>query len=167
MAAQSRGGRLTQGAGTHLASWLQEVGNIPEEEALAWLGLGEEEEQGEHERENNKIEDARKFVAELRKIHGKNCGHSGPLVDADASGDLIVTKCANSMRLWRKRGGSLLRVVGGCPGNRVAFSPSGSIIVTLSYNSLLGHRKNLKIWGPAGASAVGCGNTKITAGKVP
>ena len=65
------------------------------------------------------------------------------------------------MRLWRARDCNLLRVIGGCTGKAVAFSPTGNNIVTGTVET-----EKIKIWGPAGGSAVGAGNTKITAGKV-
>ena len=79
--------------------------------------------------------------------------------DAAVSGELLATKDEKSMRLWRSRDGTLLRVVTAGPGSRVAFSPTGNNIVT----GFAGGKK-VKIWGPAGNSAVGCGNSKITAG---
>ena len=96
----------------------------------------------------------------MQQQHGKNAGHSSAIIAAAASGELLVTKDVKSMRLWRIRDGTLLRVVGACPGNRVAFSPTGGNIITGTLGST-----NMKVWGPAGASAVGVGNTKITTGK--
>ena len=83
-------GRLSKGAGTHLASWLQEVSNVPEEEARSWL------ESPRHERTNE-------AVAALQHCHGKTVGHAGQILDAAFSGDLLVTKDATSLRLWRAR----------------------------------------------------------------
>lgn len=137
-------GRLTKGAGTHLASWLQEVSNISTEEALAWIQTPEHPRTAE-------------MVANLRQKHGRMCGHSGKIVAAAFSGDLVITKDKRSMRLWRARDGTLLRVVTAI-GDKVAFAPNGQNIVT-------GTESKMKIWGPAGQSAVGIGNTKITAGK--
>eukprot|EP00929_Paragymnodinium_shiwhaense_P040380 TRINITY_DN21093_c0_g1_i1.p1 TRINITY_DN21093_c0_g1~~TRINITY_DN21093_c0_g1_i1.p1 ORF type:complete len:147 (+),score=27.75 TRINITY_DN21093_c0_g1_i1:102-542(+) len=139
-------GRLKKGAGTHLASWLQEVGNVPLEEAAEWLRAPREEATTE-------------LLAALKQKHGKAVGHSGPIIDAAACGQLLVTKDAGSMRLWRARDGTLLRVITACPGDAVAFSPSGNNIVTGTVGG------KIKTWGPAGQSAVGIGNTKITAGK--
>ena len=65
------------------------------------------------------------------------------------------------MRLWRSKDGTLLRVVSGCVGDGVAFSPTGQKIVTGYINEMA----KLKLWVPASGSAVGCGKTKITAGK--
>ena len=64
------------------------------------------------------------------------------------------------MRLWRARDGTLLRVVGACSGKGIAFSPNGQNIVTGTVET-----GKIKIWGPAGGSAVGAGKAKITAGK--
>ena len=141
-------GRLSKGAGTHLASWLQEVSNITDEEALSWLA------QPRHPK-------TEEVLVAVQGHHGsKSLGHSGPVVAASFSGELLATKDKSSMRLWRARDGTLLRVVSACPGNGIAFSPSGSNIVTGSAKT-----SKVKVWGPAGQSAVGCGNSKITAGK--
>ena len=141
-------GRLSKGAGTHLASWLQEVSNVSDEEALAWL------EQPRHPKTDE-------VLAAVQGHHGsKSLGHSGPVVDAAFSGELLATKDRSSMRLWRARDGALLRVVSACHGDAIAFSPTGSNIVTGSAKA-----SQVKVWGPAGGSAVGCGNAKITAGK--
>ena len=141
-------GRLSKGAGTHLASWLQEVANVSQNEAMSWL------EEPPHPR----TEEA---LAALRKRHSsQNAGHAGPIIDASFSGELLATKDEKCLRLWRARDGTLLRVVSACPGTRVAFSPCGSNIVTGTVKT-----GKIKIWGPAGGSAVGCGKTKITAGK--
>ena len=59
------------------------------------------------------------------------------------------------MRLWRAKDGTLLRVIGSCLGKQVAFSPTGNNIVTGTASK----PPKLKIWGPAGGSAVGVGNT--------
>jgi hypothetical protein len=142
-------GRLSKGAGTHLASWLQEVDNVSAEEATAWLDRGSTQED----------ERTREAVATLREQHGKKAGHAGKIIAAAYSGELLATKDEKSMRLWRARDGTLLRVVSACTGNAVAFGPSGQNIVT----GTVGGR--YKVWGAAGESAVGCGNTKITAGK--
>ena len=144
---RSAAGRLSKGAGTHLASWLQEVDNVSVDEAVSWLN------EPRHPKTSQILE-------VLRESKGKNLGHAGPIVDAAFSGELLATKDKASLRLWRARGGTLLRVVGGCPGNGVAFSPTGQNIVTGT-----GTAAKVKIWGPAGGSAVGCGNAKITAGK--
>ena len=139
-------GRLTKDAGTHLASWLQLVSNVSEEDATTWV------ESPRHERTAGALK-------KIQELHGKKAGHSSRVIDAAFSGQLLATKDKSSMRLWRARDGNLLRVIGACNGKSVAFSPSGQNIVTGTVGS------KLKIWGPAGGSAVGCGKTKITAGK--
>lgn len=148
-------GRLSKGAGTHLASWLQvrecassaasrlrcagnelplcaarrgsprqncdvhpqEVGNVGTEEAIAWL------EAARHPQTQAVLE-------ALRQRHGKTVGHAGKIVDAAFSGELLATKDEKSMRLWRARDGTLLRVVSACPGDSVAFAPNGQNIAT-------------------------------------
>ena len=147
-ATKSFSGRLTKGAGTHLASWLQEVSNIPQTEARSWL------EQPIHPK-------TAETLASLKRQHGKNAGHPGKIVDVSFSGELVVTKEVRSMRLWRARDGTLLRVVSACKGDGVAFSPTGQNIVTGNK----GDTSEVTVWGAAGGSAVGCGKTKITAGK--
>ena len=69
--------------------------------------------------------------------------------------DALLTSVACS-----RRDGSLLRVLSGCGGDSVAFSPSGHNIVTGTLKT-----GRIKIWGAAGGSAVGCGKRKITNGK--
>lgn len=139
-------GRLSKGAGTHLASWLQLVSNVSEDEAAGWIRAERHERTAE-------------LLKRVQEIHGKKVGHSGKVIDAAFSGQLLATKDKSSMRLWRARDGNLLRVVTACTGKSVAFSPTGQNIVTGTVGS------KIKIWGPAGGSAVGCGNAKITAGK--
>ena len=139
-------GRLSKGAGTHLASWLQLVSNISDDEAEKWISAKRHERTAE-------------VLKRVQESHGKKLGHSSKIVDAAFSGQLLATKDKSSMRLWRARDGNLLRVVTACTGKSVTFSPTGQNIVTGTIGS------KLKIWGPAGGSAVGCGNTKITAGK--
>ena len=56
-------GRLSKGAGTHLASWLQEVDNVTVEEATTWL---EQPEDGR----------TREAVEKLREQHGRAAGHA-------------------------------------------------------------------------------------------
>lgn len=151
-------GRLSRGAGTHLASWLQEVDRVVGVEARAdaeaWLirkkGMDEDE----------KLQAA---LGKLRALHGRSVGHSQPIVDVALSGEILITKDPKSMRLWRARDGTLLRVVS-CSGNRVAFSASGQNIVSGLVNRD-GNVSAFKLWGPGGQSAVGCGKTRITVGK--
>jgi hypothetical protein len=146
-------GRLKKGAGTHLASWLQEVSNVAPEEAESWI----QEKTPEDMKSNEKVI---QILDKLRGLYGRNAGHTGPIIDIAYSGELLATKDEASLRLWRKRDCTLLRVVTACAGDSVAFSPSGGNIVTGTPGS-----RNIKVWGPAGGSAVGCGNSKITAGK--
>jgi len=141
-------GRLSKGAGTHLASWLQEVKNFNTDEGMAWL-------------QAPRNEKTKNMVTTLRKKHGKKAGHSGLILDAAYSGELLVTKDAKSLRMWRARGFTLLRVLGGIPGPNVAFAPNGTNIATGNVKT----GKGIKLWGPAGQSAVGINNTKITNGK--
>ena len=139
-------GRLKKGAGTHLASWLQLVSNVPHETDESWL-------------QADKHVKTRETVKKIQGIHGRKAGHSGAIVDAALSGQLLATKDKTSMRLWRARDRTLLRVISACTGRSVAFSPSGQNIITGTVGS------KLKVWGPAGGSALGSGKTKITAGK--
>jgi len=125
----------------------QEVGNVGAEEAISWL------EAPRHPQTQAALE-------ALRQRHGKTVGHAGKIVDAAFSGELLATKDAKCMRLWRARDGTLLRVVSACPGDGVAFAPNGQNIATGSVKL-----SRVQIWGPAGGSAVGCGKTKITHGK--
>ena len=146
-------GRLTKGAGTHLASWLQELSfdlsNVTPEEAYAWLLLPR------NPRTDEILDKVRKHIG------NENLGHNNPILTSAHSGELLVTKDEKSMRLWRSKDGTLLRVVSGCVGNAVAFSPTGQKIVT----GYIGKIEKLKLWGPAGGSAVGCGKAKITTAK--
>ena len=73
----------------------------------------------------------------------------------------MITKDEKSMRLWHAKDGTLLRVISGCPGDTVSFSPGRQKIVT----GYIDKKSRIKLWGSAGGSAVGCGKTKITAGK--
>ena len=64
-------GRLYKGAGTHLASWLQEVDNVKKDEVVSWLL------QPQHPRTSSEV------LAAVQGKHGsKSLGHSGPLLDA-------------------------------------------------------------------------------------
>jgi hypothetical protein len=60
----------------------------------------------------------------------KNVGHSSIVVDDVFTGELLATKDKKSMRLGWARDETLLRVLGGCSGDAVAFSPTGQNIVT-------------------------------------
>ena len=142
-------GRLTKGAGTHLASWLQQCSAISAEEAQELL-----------DNSNSAGEGGRGAISldGLIQAHGDRAGHSRPFTDVAYSGDILITKDPASMRLWRARGDyALLRVVS-CPGSDVTFHPSGQFIVT-GFRG--GNKKRLKIWGPAGASAFSAGRKSI------
>lgn len=64
-------GKVSKGAGTHMASWLQEVGNIDLDDARIWLAAPRAD----------GIEDA---VSTLKALHGKNAGHSGEVCEPHA-----------------------------------------------------------------------------------
>ena len=158
-------GRLTKGAGTHLASWLQEVTALTAEEGQTLL-----DENGSQPSSTIRGERAKEG---LLKSHGKKFGHSKRVTDIAYSGDIIITKDSGQMRLWRARGDfALLRVVS-CRGKHVTIHPCGQYIVTgnrsfenSNKEESKGSKKTIiKIWGPAGQSAVGIGNAKITRGK--
>ena len=114
-------GRLTKSAGTHLASWLQEVTALTVEEAQTMLDTSKPI--------DSTVRGARAHAG-LVEAHGKRAGHSKPITDMAHSGDLIATKDPRSMRLWRAHGDfALLRVVT-CRGRNVSFHESGQYIVT-------------------------------------
>lgn len=151
-------GRLSKGAVTHLASWLQEVSALTASEGQALLDASEpagSSPRGERAR------------AGLREARGKQAGHAKPITDVATSGELIVTKDPRSMRLWRaSRDFPLLRVVT-CSGRHVAFSPTGQFIVTgtrgaaaVGEDGSCVPAGGLKIWGPAG----GWSKARITTG---
>merc|ERR1712167_117461 len=114
-------GRLTKGAGTHLASWLQESKGLTAEEGHRLLedaALHPATVRGE------------KAIEGLWEAHGKKAGHANTITDVAYSGDIIVTKDTASMRLWRARGDyALLRVVT-AKGKHVAIHQNGQFIVT-------------------------------------
>ena len=171
-------GRLSKGAGTHLASWLQEVDALTIDEAQSLL-------------DNHYPDGARstprgeRAWAGLLDTHGKRTGHAKKITDVAYSGDLLVTKDPASMRLWRTRGDfALLRVVS-CRGKHVAIHPCGQFIVTGTRGAGAGagaaasagagtddttvgssgaKRASPKIWGPAGGSAFTAGKKSITHG---
>jgi hypothetical protein len=148
-------GRLTKGAGTHLASWLQEVSALNPEEAQALL---------DNDQPGPTKDRCERAKAGLFQTHGKTAGHAHTITDVAFSGTIMATKDSKSMRLWRAHGDfALLRVLT-CRGNHVAFHPSGQFIVTgtrtaaaKSTESL----KHLKIWGPAGGSAFSAGKASF------
>ena len=156
-------GGLAKGAGTHLASWLQEVSTLSSEDAQSILdGFGPEG--------APRGPSLAAALEGMRSVHGSRGGHARAITGAAISGDLLATKDPQSMRLWRSRGDhALLRVVT-CRGDHVAFHPSGQFIVT-------GQRRRPeesasevdaqdfpkarmlkpKVWGPAGGSAYSVG----------
>eukprot|EP00605_Chrysophyceae_sp_TOSAG23-4_P002281 GSChrysophyteH1.ASY1.ANO1.2527.1 assembled CDS len=144
-------GRLTKGAGTHLASWLQEVTALTQGEAQGLLD------------EAVSISSNKRGIVPLNGLqdaHGKKAGHSKPISDVAYSGDVLITKDSSSMRLWRARGDyALLRVVT-CRGPHVAFHPNGQFVVTGTRGSAPG-QGGLKIWGPAGGGTQTAGKRKI------
>ncbi len=143
-------GRLTKGAGTHLASWLQEVTVLSKESAQSLLDGTDEN----SSMSNNNMRKER-AIAGLKAAHGENAGHANPITDMAYSGDIIITKDRAGMRLWRSRGDyALLRVVT-CKGKHAAFHSNGQFIVTGTRGG--GTTGGLKIWGPAGGSAYSVG----------
>lgn len=146
--------RLTKGAGTHLASWLQEVTALTPEEAQSLLNAAEpagSEPKGERAKEG------------LLAAHGRKLGHAKPVSDVAYSGEIIVSKDAGCIRMWRARGDfALLRVVS-CAGKHVAIHPCGQFIVTGTRGAAVG-RGELKVWGPAGGSAYTAGKKTFTTG---
>ena len=89
-------GRLSKGAGTHLASWLQEVAALTEDEAQDLLDSGESTARGTLR--------GQRALEGLLRAHGKKLGHSRKITDVAYSGDIIVSKDSKQMRLWRARG---------------------------------------------------------------
>merc|ERR1712138_4277 len=83
-------GRLTKGAGTHLASWLQESKGLTAQEGQDLL-------------DNSQAADAtvrgERALAGLWETHGRKAGHSNKITDVAYSGDIVVTKDGTSMRL--------------------------------------------------------------------
>jgi hypothetical protein len=146
--------RLTKGAGTHLASWLQEVTALTPEEAQALLDAAEPA---------GRDPKSMRAKEGLLAAHGRKLGHAKPVSDIAYSGDIVVSKDAGCIRMWRARGDfCLLRVVS-CPGKHVAIHPCGQFIVTGTRGSAIG-RGGLKIWGPAGGSAYTAGKKTFTTG---
>ena len=166
-------GRLTKGAGTHLASWLQEVDALTADEAQSLLDTH----QPDGARSTPRGERA---WAGLQGAHGKRMGHAKKITDVAFSGELLATKDPSSMRLWRARGDfALLRVVS-CRGKHVAFHPCGQFIVTGTRGAanaapaagegdgcVPANKQpvgGLKVWGPAGGSAFSVGKKSIPRG---
>lgn len=206
---QTRGfaGRLSKGAGTHLASWLQEVDtpSLTMQEAQALLDAdasgaaptansgprGERALKGLLEKHSGgKLGVDGQGVTRANREKASKClGHAKLITHIAYSGDMIVSKDTGSMRLWRAGGDfCLLRVVS-CPGPHVAFHHTGQFIVTgartataaaVTETPIENMQEDedaatasaepkvssvLKIWGPAGGSAVGAGKTEITMNK--
>ena len=115
-------GRLKRGAGTHLASWLQELSfelsHVSHEAVHQWL-LSEPDPQTETVLPNV-----------IKHVGTKSLGHNNPILSVAYGGELLVTKDEKPMRLWRAKDATLLRVISGCPGDTVSFSPSRQKIVT-------------------------------------
>lgn len=180
---QGIGQRLTKGAGTHLASWLQEVDALSVDDAQALL---------DNSSRADSTPKGTLALAGLHAAHGKQCGHAKPMTDVAHSGDLLLTKDPKSMRMWRARGDfALLRVVT-CGGKHVAVHPCGQFIVTGTRGAVAAGAATatdnggvggddvaepvvpqqaaistkppggLKIWGPAGGSAYTVGKKVIT-----
>lgn len=171
-------GRLSKGAGTHLASWLQESRALSTEEAQALLDSGESRAQSTQRGE--------RALAGWRSAHGRCAGHAKPITDVAHSGDLLVSKDPTSMRLWRAQGDfALLRVIGGCKGKHVAIHHTGQFIVTGTRTPVAGaaataaaaatadvaaaaaaaaKARKPKVWGPAGGSAFSAGKKTHTTG---
>ena len=146
--------RLTKGAGTHLASWLQEVAALTPEEAQALLDATKP---AGHDPKSALAKEG------LLAAHGRKLGHAKPVSDIAYSGDILVSKDASCIRMWRARGDfCLLRVVT-CPGKHVAIHPCGQFIATGTRGAAVGHG-GLKIWGPAGGSAYTAGKKTFTTG---
>ena len=159
-------GRLTRGAGTHLASWLQESKALSLDEAQCLLDTNPSS--------ANAFPRGRQALERLLAVHGKLAGHSTPLTDCAFSGEILVTKAGGSMRLWRASGDfALLRVVQ-AEGRHVSVHPCGQIIVTGTRTAAMtgtrtdaGASKKLrppKVWGPAGGGAFSAGKKTITTG---
>jgi hypothetical protein len=150
-------GRLTKGAGTHLASWLQESPGLSSSEAQTLLdscdSKAEDSARGQHS------------LSGLHHIHGKKAGHSNPITDTAYSGALIITKDKGGMRLWRAGGDyALLRCVA-AKGLHVAVHSSGQYIVTGTRGrEIMEGGYKPKVWGPAGGSAFSVGKKRITRG---
>ena len=114
--------RLSKGAGTHLASWLQASNALSPEEAQVLL-----DENGCSAKAS--VRGARALEG-LLAAHGKKAGHAKPITDVAFSGEILVSKDASSMRLWRASGDyTLLRVVA-AGGKHVAIHRSGQFIVS-------------------------------------
>ena len=66
----------------------------------------------------------------MKEKHGKNCGHASKITDVAYSGDILITKDPNGMRLFRASGDfAMLRVVT-AKGRHVSIHPCGQFLVT-------------------------------------
>ena len=150
-------GRLTKGAGTHLASWLQESDALSPEEAQTLLDSN-------FSTANTSVR-GRRALEGLFSKHGKKAGHSNAITDIAYSGDILCTKDVSGMRLWRASGDfALLRCVAS-RGAHVAIHESGQFIVTGERGRGIGAKGHrVKIWGPSGGSAFSAGKKPIVGG---
>jgi len=153
-------GRLTKGAGTHLASWLQESTALTPEEGQTLLDSGISV-------ANSSVRGQRALEGLLSK-HGAKAGHASKMTDVAYSGEILVTKDISGMRLWRASGDfALLRCVAS-KGPHVAVHESGQFIVTGIRGGVGGEagtsRCKVRVWGPAGGSAFSAGKKSITTG---
>jgi hypothetical protein len=160
-------GRLSKGAGTHLASWLQEVQALSAEEGQALLDAREDGEAGSGASSEN-VRGVRAKEG-LFARHGARAGHAHKITDVCWSGEMVLTKDKLSLRLWRARGDfALLRVVS-ARGAHVAVHPCGQFIVTGTRSAGATSERSkaggLKIWGPAGGSAFSAGKKDLTTGN--
>ena len=148
-------GRLKRGAGVRIFNNLNsqelsfKLSHVSHEAVHQWL-LSEPDPQTETVLPNV-----------IKHVGTKSLGHSNPILSVAYGGELLVTKDEKPMRLWRAKDATLLRVISGCPGDTVSFSPSRQKIVT----GYIYKKSRIKLWGPAGGNVVCCGKTKITAGK--
>ena len=154
-------GRLTKGAGTHLASWLQHSEALTPSEGQELLDLSITSNPNEINKENNNVNQGAKKIEALFAKHGRKAGHANPITDVAYSGDIIITKDMSGMRLWRASGDyALLRCVS-ARGPHVAIHCSGQFLVTGKRGNCM---KGVKVWGPAGGSAFSAGKKDITTG---
>ena len=151
-------GRLTRGAGTHLASWLQESTALSLEEGQSLLDSGFSVAESSGVR-------GKRALDGLYQKHGKKVGHTNLVSDVAYSGDILISKDSGGMRLWRAGGDfALLRCVS-AKGAHVAVHESGQFIVTGTRGREIGNKYRPKIWGPAGASAFATGKKNISVAR--
>lgn len=150
-------GRLTKGAGTHLASWRQESTALTPDEAQILLDSS-------FSVASSSVSGQRALEGLFSK-HGKIARHTHAITSIAYSGDILVTKDLSGMRLWRAAGDfALLRCVAST-GPDVVIHESGQFIVTGKRGSEIGSKGyRIKIWGPAGGSAFSAGKKSITMG---